>query len=386
MKRAPVIQSIMQAFAVRTGLTSAEVPPARYLWTDAFAVCNFLELFRRTDDSHYLQHALDLIEQVHQILGKHRDDDPRHGWISGLDETEGAKHPTRGGLRIGKRLPERKREEPFDERLEWDRDGQYYHYLTKWMHALDRAARVTRDSKYTRWAHALAKAAHAAFVHQLPAGDGKRMFWKMSVDLSYPLVSSMGHHDPLDGLVTYQQIQVTGEQLGLPAVDSELSVEIADMKAMCEGVSWQTGDTLGIGCLLIDACRLARFIGESNVHESSRLNLLLDEAAVSLAALERKSPLSEPVGHRLAFRELGLSIGLHCLEHVSSLLERSPEVFSERKVLLDTLSKLAYFHPWIDAIESFWLEPCNQQTENWLAHVDINAVMLATSLAKRFDA
>jgi hypothetical protein len=43
----------------------------------------------------------------------------------------GAAHPTRGGLRIGKKLPERRPGEAFQERLEWERDGQYFHYLTK---------------------------------------------------------------------------------------------------------------------------------------------------------------------------------------------------------------------------------------------------------------
>ncbi len=46
-------------------------------------------------------------------------------------------------MRIGKPLNERKPSEPFDERLEWDRDGQYYHYLTKWMHALHQVGRLT---------------------------------------------------------------------------------------------------------------------------------------------------------------------------------------------------------------------------------------------------
>jgi hypothetical protein len=34
---------LMQAFAERTGLTGSR-PQRRYLWTDAFAVCNFLGL------------------------------------------------------------------------------------------------------------------------------------------------------------------------------------------------------------------------------------------------------------------------------------------------------------------------------------------------------
>jgi hypothetical protein len=55
-------------------------------------------------------------------------------------------HPTRGGLRIGKQLPERRPGEPYDPQVEWDRDGQYFHYLTKWMHALDQASSRTRSS------------------------------------------------------------------------------------------------------------------------------------------------------------------------------------------------------------------------------------------------
>ncbi len=47
-----------------------------------------------------------------------RPDDSRRGWISGLGEAEGERHPTLGGLRIGKELPERRAGEPFDERLD----------------------------------------------------------------------------------------------------------------------------------------------------------------------------------------------------------------------------------------------------------------------------
>jgi hypothetical protein len=139
---------LMSEFATRTGLSAPARPQERDLWTDAFAVCNFLELFRRSRDESYLRHATQLIDQVHRVLGRYRDDDTRRGWISGLDEEAGCRHPTAGGLRIGKPLKEREADEPFDERLEWDRDGQYFHYLTKWMHALCQAAFVTRDSAF----------------------------------------------------------------------------------------------------------------------------------------------------------------------------------------------------------------------------------------------
>ena len=69
------------------------------------------------------------------------------------------------GLRIGKQLNERRPDEPPNERLEWEQDGQYYHYLTKWMHALNCVSQVTGDPTYIRWAIELAKAAHARFTY-----------------------------------------------------------------------------------------------------------------------------------------------------------------------------------------------------------------------------
>ncbi len=167
----------MTEFSNLTGLSAAGKVPQRYLWTDAFAVCNFLELYRQTNDDKYKNLALLLVDQVHNILGRHREDDSRTGWISGLDEEEGEMHPTKGGLRIGKKMSERSPSDRFDESLEWDRDGQYYHYLTKWMHALNRVSRVTGDRTYNTWAIELAKTAHAWFVYVPFSGGQKRRFW-----------------------------------------------------------------------------------------------------------------------------------------------------------------------------------------------------------------
>ncbi|HXJ81488.1 MAG TPA: hypothetical protein VMS64_22760, partial [Candidatus Methylomirabilis sp.] len=90
----------MSGFAERTGLTS-DRPKRRYLWTDAFAVCNLVGLARLTGERAYMDLALRLVDQVHHVLGHYRADDARTGWISGLNEQEGESHPTRGGLRIG---------------------------------------------------------------------------------------------------------------------------------------------------------------------------------------------------------------------------------------------------------------------------------------------
>jgi hypothetical protein len=62
------MKAMMTEFAERTGLTSRTRPPRRYLWTDAFAVCNYLELFRRTGEEPFQQDAIRLVSQVHQIL------------------------------------------------------------------------------------------------------------------------------------------------------------------------------------------------------------------------------------------------------------------------------------------------------------------------------
>jgi len=117
------VSEIMTDFKENTGLSSKTNPPRRYLWTDAFAVCNFLALYWQTSDDTWLASAKALVDQVHLVLGRHREDDPRTGWISGLDEKQGKQHPTRGGLRIGKAMNERQPDEPFDQDLEWDRDG-----------------------------------------------------------------------------------------------------------------------------------------------------------------------------------------------------------------------------------------------------------------------
>ena len=115
--RLPIAIELMREFAALTGLSRAGERQRRYLWTDAFAVCNFLELYLQTSHESYRNLALQLVDQVHRILGRHRGDDRRTGWISGFGEREGKLHPTIGGLRIGKKLKERSPDDPFDEQL-----------------------------------------------------------------------------------------------------------------------------------------------------------------------------------------------------------------------------------------------------------------------------
>ncbi|MBS7609202.1 hypothetical protein KEJ19_01350 [Candidatus Bathyarchaeota archaeon] len=362
-------EEMMEDFAFQTGLSSSK-PKRRYLWTDAFAICNFIELYRLTGANRYMNLALDLVNQVHHTLGRHREDDGRKGWISGLSEEEGERHPTKGGLRIGKKLNERKPNEPFDEVLEWERDGQYYHYLTKWMHALNRVSRTTGNPVYNIWAVELAKTAHSAFVYSISSGK-KRMYWKMSIDLSYPLVHAMGQHDPLDGLIAYVDLQLNASK------DSSINLdhEINELISMCEGMELNTSDPLGIGELLCNAYKASQLI-PNKYFNSQLVNNLLKCSEESLEAYVLEDQLELPASYRLAFREFGLSIGLRAVERLKMLMGQRQNLFDKHSKSL--IEDLFQYVPLANKIQKFWLK--NKGCESWRKHHDINMVMLATSI------
>jgi hypothetical protein len=370
-----LVRELMMGFAARTGLTPGG-SSRRYLWTDAFAVCNLLDLARRTGEASYLDLARRLVDQVHRTLGRHRDDDERRGWLSGLDDEEGGRHPTRGGLRIGKERPERAAGDPPDSRLEWEQDGQYFHYLTQWMHALHQVAAATGEGTYLVWAIELAKVAHAAFTYADASRAPKRMVWKMSIDLRRPLVPSMGHHDPLDALVTYLELESAASQLRVNESATELpdlASEITEAAAMCAGREWATEDPLGIGGLAIAAARLGQ-LPRYDAARPTGITGLLEEIEESLRAFGSASMLHASAERRLAFRELGLAIGLHGIELLRERIGAGDSVGGP----------LAALQPWLplaQRIEDFWVDPASRQASSWIAHREINSVMLATSLS-----
>ena len=359
--------TILREYARRTGLAPASAAPARYLWTDAFAVCTFLGLAETIGEPSCRARALALVEQVHAVLGRHRGDDGRRGWLSGLSDDGGARRPTAGGLRIGKPLPEREPGEPADDRLEWDRDGQYYHYLTKWAHALCRASRATGDPVYARWAAELVRAVHPAFV------SGRRMYWKISIDLSRPLVSSMGQHDPLDGLVTCAEVQAVS--------GADLSREQSELAALLSGTALATDDPLGTGGLLFDAVRIAALAAREAFPAPGLLGPVLAAAQAGAAAFSWSGALRHPAEHRLAFRELGLALGLRGAGRVRAAIEASPGAFADPNALLERARVLEGLAPLADEIESFWLDERHRAVPAWIDHREINEVTLAAVLA-----
>jgi len=374
----PAARELLRDFALRTGLDPhGGALPRRYLWTDAFAVSTLVALHAADADRESLEAALRLVDQVHSTLGRHRPDGPRPGWLSGLDEAQGRTHPTARGLRIGKPLPERGPDEPLDEHLEWERDGQYFHYLTRWMQALACVARVDPDGPHLRHAVELARAAHAGFTVPGTGGAPPRMIWKASVDLTRPQVASMGAQDPLDGLVTFRGLRAQALEAGWSAADVGLDGAVADMRAMCARRDWATPDPLGIGGLLTDALRLAR-LGERDPADSALVPRLLDGAADGLAELVWSGQLHAPASRRLAFRELGLAIGLCALPRLARLVAASHA--SAQAELEARLESLRPFAPLAEAVVGFWTAEEHRAVESWHSHEDINAVMLAASL------
>jgi len=366
----------MSEFAVRTGLVQGSHQSRRYLWTDAFAVCNFIELYRRTGDQNYGRRATELIDQVHSALGRYRKDDVRQGWISGLDDETGRHHPTAGGLRIGKSLKERDDGEPLNERLEWDRDGQYFHYLTKWMHALCAAACLVGDA--SRWAVELASAAFDGFARKSQSGQVLGLYWKMSTDRSRALVPATGRHDALDGFITFREVQHTLADSPANGGAPDLRSAIEALSALCVQRDWATQDPLGLGGLLFDACRLCQLMSKECADDVRRLEEIIDGCRRGLETLLIERQLNQPLSYRLPFRELGLAIGLQALPIIADRIRQGG--IGKRPELRQTIDLLLEHLPLSYEIIKTWLPHAQHQNESWRAHQDINDVMLATGL------
>ncbi len=356
-------------FLNRTGISDpAGDPDRRYLWTDAFAVQSCFALYHLLDKKEYYEYALKLIDQVHFTLGRHRKDDHRKGWISGLSEEEGKKHPTAGGLRIGKNLPERPEGEAFNQQLEWERDGQYFHYLTRWFNALLQAYKETNEQKYVLWAAELIKAGENFIINY---NGALQIVWKMDVKLTRPVVESMGAHDPMEGLIcTISAIKnAPGKIAGLEELKKKMEI-------LCRNMNWFTDDPLGIGGLMLNTVRTFQlsFEEETLPPEIQPENLY----TISLKGLQIYSEhLYDPsysAASRLAFRECGLTLGFHVLHGMEK------KSYGNFEVNFDTLNN--YLNV-VHEIEEFWTQTANQKSPTWTGHLDINEITLSASLLSR---
>lgn len=204
----------------------------------------------------------------------------------------------------------------------------------------------------------------------------------MSIDLSRPLVPSMGLHDPLEGFITYSRLQADRDKEPQESPRLDLSDEIKELSEICRGRSWATEDPLGIGGLLCNGLQLAQLMVRDRSGRQGKLLLaLLDSSLLGLKSYLKTNPLLLPANYRLAFREFGLSIGLHAVVRLQSLLQKETDSFKESATLSTRIEELMLYQPVGEQIEKFWQDEANREVGTWLEHRAINMVMQATSLA-----
>mmetsp|Transcript_19040 Transcript_19040/g.38480 ORF Transcript_19040/g.38480 Transcript_19040/m.38480 type:complete len:416 (-) Transcript_19040:146-1393(-) len=215
----------------------------RYLWTDAFGVLSYISIAKRYEKNNklhdaqkYTQAANTLIDVVHECLGK-----PRSS--SRLDAMSPSTVSPTGyiGLRIGK----------VDTRQVTDYgmhyDGQYWHYIDKWLLALSRCGR-NEDATAT------AKSVFPAFFDAGPYGTGHQggIRWKVSVDGTPPpsLQRAQASDDGLVALIVFSMLQQQQQQQqhGHDDAPADLTEEIRLLRASLENYRPRvTDDPLGWG-------------------------------------------------------------------------------------------------------------------------------------------
>lgn len=262
----------------------------RYLWTDAFGVVDFLTLYKETSSPKYLELAKSLVRIVHDVLGSTRDASAR---LPGATEEA----PLKGGLRIGKLSA-----------TGADGDGQYHHYLTLWMFALNRLALAAGEPRYNDLAIQLAQAIHSRFVLRLESGD-LRMVWKISTDMQRVLVPSEGHLDAATGFVVCRVLQRTAKDFMQDNSEGILQKEVEEYEYLMsrEGKLSTSTDMLDLGmCLWM--CHIFR-------NETWASNLGAESLGVASMILSRNDGvIARDPGKRLAFREFGTCIGIACFD------------------------------------------------------------------------
>ena len=139
-----------------------------------------------------------------------------------------------------------------------------------------------------------------------------------------------------------------------------------------------TDDPLGIGGLLFDACRLVRLIDEERYGDLRLLESLLDACHHGLAVFLAGGSLNASASQRLAFRELGLAIGLRGLPILADAM-KTIKGYGRGPALQQLLEPLLRYGSLGEGLVNFWL-PHAQHDQSWKAHEDINDVMLATAL------
>jgi hypothetical protein len=150
--------------------------------------------------------------------------------------------------------------------------------------------------------------------------------------------------------------------------------------ALCEHGQWATGDPLGVGGLLFDACRLCQLLGQEKHRELRLLEEVMQGSGDGLMTMLKTGYLKRH-RHRLAFRELGLAIGLRAVTIIANEFRNERNTFGSRPSLLRLIDLLLPYKRLSGEIIDFWFPHAEDPDESWKAHQDINEVMLATAIA-----
>ena len=146
-------------------------------------------------------------------------------------------------------------------------------------------------------------------------------------------------------------------------------------------MSLVTTDPLGIGGLLFDASRIAQLMVMGSLMDAGLLETVVESALLGMRSFAKGETLEYPADYRLAFRELGLSIGLSAVNNLRKVVEENPGLLPRNSPLHRRIEDLMGYMPLRETIENFWIDGKNRQASTWIEHREINMVMLATSLA-----
>lgn len=105
------------------------------------------------------------------------------------------------------------------------------------------------------------------------------------------------------------------------------------------------------------------------------LDKLLEVSLTGTKMFAEDFQAKEPADRRLAFREIGLSMGLTVIKRISLSTEGDSD-----KSGASTLEQLLKFDYLREEIELFWMNEKHQQSRTYKEHQDINDVMLSTTL------
>jgi hypothetical protein len=189
----------------------------RYLWTDAFEVLSFIsiaECFQKERNKQeaevYQQAAEKLIATVHRCLGAPRSSKPEHAMQTDPNSPTG-----HVGFRIGKTSSQK----ITDYGMRYD--GQYWHYVDKWLLALARAGHIEDGIR-------IAKSCFPYFSDAGPDGTGMRggIRWKLSVDATPPESLQRAHasDDTLTALIVFSILEAHRPTSSCPSLAEEISL------------------------------------------------------------------------------------------------------------------------------------------------------------------